>query len=165
LTGAEALQSQCAEQHSRCLYTSVSLLIWLRCLRKIRIAFVVVPIIFGAVAGWDLLQGQAGTVKTVTATLALLAGLVPAVYAALKLDEHLPMAARLAGEYKNLEILFSDLRQVGPTKTFEEFEAEYKLARDRLEKANAEAYTAPEWCFRKAQKKIEAGHYSFEHPK
>ena len=27
--------------------------------------------------------------------IALLAGLVPAVYAALKLDEHLPMAARL----------------------------------------------------------------------
>ena len=75
-----------------------------------RIAFIIVPIIFGAVAGWDLLQGQDGAVKTVTATLALLAGLVPTVYAALKLDEHLPTAAWLAGEYKNLEILFSDLR-------------------------------------------------------
>jgi hypothetical protein len=128
----------------------------------VRIGFVVVPIIFGAVAGWDLLQGQDGTIRTVTATFALFAGLVPAVYAALKLDEHLPTAARLAGEYKNLEILFSDLRQVGPTKAIEEFEAEYKEARDRLEKANAEAYTAPEWCFRKAEKKIKAGHYSFD---
>ena len=127
-----------------------------------RIAFVIVPIIFGAFAGWDLLQGQDGEVKTVTATLALLAGLVPTIYAALKLDEHLPTAARLAGEYKNLEILFSDLGQLGPTKTFEQFEVEYKQAWDRLEKANAETYTAPEWCFRKARRKIKAGHYSFE---
>ncbi len=34
--------------------------------------------------------------------MALVAGIVPAVYAALKLDEHLPTAMRLAGEYKNL---------------------------------------------------------------
>lgn len=81
------------------------------------------PIIFGAVAGWDLLQGQDGFVRTLTATLALLAGLFPAIYAALKLDEHLPKAAGLAGEYKNLEILFSDLGKVGPTKVFADFEA------------------------------------------
>jgi hypothetical protein len=31
-----------------------------------------------------------------TATMALIAGLIPAVYAALKLDEHLPTATRLA---------------------------------------------------------------------
>ena len=89
LTSAEALQSQCAQQCERCLYTSASLFIWLRFLRMARIAFVIVPIIFGAFARWDLLQGQDGEVKTVTATLALLAGLVPTIYAALKLDEHL----------------------------------------------------------------------------
>jgi hypothetical protein len=165
MSGAEnfqALKSRCAQHVERCVYTSTSLLIWLRVLRKLRIVFVVVPIIFGSLAGWDLLQGQDSTFKTVTAVFAFLAGLLPAVYAALKLDDHLPTAARLAGEYKNLEILFGDLGQVGPTKTFEAFEAEYKEARDRLEKANAESYTAPEWCFRKAQKKIAAGHYSFE---
>jgi hypothetical protein len=77
MTSAEALQSQCTEHYKRCLYTSASLLIWLRVLRIVRIAFIIVPIIFGAVAGWDLLQGQNGTAKVVTATLALLAGLVP----------------------------------------------------------------------------------------
>jgi hypothetical protein len=46
-------------------------------------------------------------------------------------------------------------------KAFEDFESEYKQAGDRLEKANAQAYTAPEWCFRVAKKKIDAGHYSF----
>jgi hypothetical protein len=105
----------------RCVYTSTSLLIWLRVLRKLRIGFVVVPIIFGSLAGWDLLQGQDRGFKTVTAVFAFLAGLLPAVYAALKLDEHLPTVTRLAGEYKNLEILFGDLAEVGPVKTFEAF--------------------------------------------
>jgi hypothetical protein len=96
-----------------------------------------------------------------TAILAFLAGIVPAVYAALKLDEHLPTCARLAGEYKNLEIIFSDLGRVGPHKPFAEFEKEYLAARGRLEAVNSEAYTAPERCFRKAQEKINAGHYTF----
>jgi hypothetical protein len=96
-----------------------------------------------------------------TAFLALLAGLVPAIYAALKLDDHLPTAARLSGEYKNLEIVFGDLEKVGEHKPFEEFEKEYLAARNRLESANAEGYTAPEWCFRRARKKIKRGHYTF----
>lgn len=157
---AFALKKQCAEQRERCLYSSTTLLVWLRVLRKVRIALVVLPIVFGAVAGWDLLSGDSAY-ATLTAILALMAGLVPAVYAALKLDEHLPTAARLAGEYKNLEILFADLERVGPLKPFTDFEAEYKSARERLEAANGESYTAPEWCFRVAQKKIKSGHYSF----
>jgi hypothetical protein len=157
---ALALRKQCVEQRERCLYSSTTLLIWLRMLRKVRVAFVVLPIIFGAIAGWDLLKGN-GAYATLTAIFALAAGLVPAVYAALKLDEHLPTAARLAGEYKNLEILFADLESVGHLKPFADFEAEYRAARERLEAANAESYTAPEWCFRAAQKKIKGGHYAF----
>lgn len=158
----QALKQQCAEHFERCQYTSTSLFIWLRWLRLIRIVFVVVPIIFGAVAGWDLLKGSGGTLSIITATMALLAGVIPAVYSALKLDEHLPTAARLAGEFKNLEILFADLEKTGPYRPIEDFDADYKQARGRLEKVNAEAYTAPEFCFRAAKKKIEAGHYEFE---
>ena len=55
---ADALKAQCAEQRERCLYTSTTLLIWLRCLRKVRIGFVIVPIVFGALASWDLLKGD-----------------------------------------------------------------------------------------------------------
>jgi hypothetical protein len=50
----------------------------------------------------------------------------------------------------HLEIIFADLEKVGAHKSFEEFEADYLAARTRLEKANGEAYTAPEWCFRRA---------------
>jgi hypothetical protein len=155
---AQALKAQCEEQRERCVYTSGSLLIWLRTLRKLRVAFVILPIIFGALASWDLLSSN-DRFRIVTAILALMAGLVPAVYAALKLDEHLPDAARLAGEYKNLELVFADLARLGPFKPVDVFETEYKEARARLESANSESYTAPEWCFRLARKKIKAGHY------
>src|ERR1043166_7571602 len=109
---AQALKAQCEEQRERCVYTSGSLLIWLRTLRKLRVAFVILPIIFGALASWDLLSSN-DRFRIVTAILALMAGLVPAVYAALKLDEHLPDAARLAGEYKNLELVSADLAPLG----------------------------------------------------
>jgi hypothetical protein len=32
---------------------------------------------------------------------------------------------------------------------------------NRLEKARSVSYTAPEWCFRRAQKKIAKGDYTF----
>ncbi|VIO69296.1 hypothetical protein CI1B_26060 [Bradyrhizobium ivorense] len=87
-------------------------MVWLRALRTTRIVFVVVPIIFGALASWEILKGD-NKYEYLTATMALIAGIVPAFYAALKLDEHLPTAMRLAGEYKNLEILFGDLAAIG----------------------------------------------------
>jgi hypothetical protein len=158
---ALALREQCKQQWERCLYTSNSLLIWLRTLRQIRVWLVILPLICGALASWDILTSN-DRYKTITAILALVAGMVPAVYAALKLDEHIPKAARLAGEYKNLEILFADLGKVGPHKDFNVFETEYREARSRLEAANSESYTAPEWCFRRARKKIKAGHYTFD---
>ena len=160
-TAHDALKAQCEQQWERCLYTSNTLLIWLRTLRKLRIGFIITPIVFGTLASWDLISSD-DRFRVLTAVLALVAGLVPAIYAALKLDEHMPTAARLAGEYKNLEILFKDLGRIGPKKTFAEFEAEYKEARERLEAANKESYTAPEWCFNRARAKIEKGDYWFE---
>lgn len=157
---AAALRAQCKEQWERCLYASNTLMVWLRTLRATRIVFVVLPIVFGALASWEILKGN-NRYEYLTATMALVAGLIPAVYAALKLDEHLPTATRLAGEYKNLEIVFGDLAAIGPHKPFDAFEAEYKEARTRLENANSEAYTPPEWCFKRARKKIRAGHYTF----
>ncbi|UFX42028.1 hypothetical protein HAP47_0022425 [Bradyrhizobium sp. 41S5] len=137
------------------------LFIWVRTLRKLRIAFVITPIVFGAIAGWDLISTD-NRFRVATAILALAAGLIPAVYTALKLDEHIPTATRLAGEYKNLEIIFKDLGRIGPSKEIAWFEDEYRAARDRLQAANAEAYTAPESYFEKAKAKIEKGHYTFE---
>ena len=153
MSASHVLAEQCDKASERCLFTSTTLLIWLRQLRLLRVVFIVLPIILGSLAGWKLLQ-SVQSVNLFTAGCAFLAGLIPAVYTALKLDDHLPIAGRLAGEYKNLEIVFADLRQVGPHKPFDIFEADYLAARARLEKANAESYTAPEYCFWMAQWKI-----------
>jgi hypothetical protein len=157
----ESLKVQCAEQSERCLYTSVSLYIWLRALRQIRIGFIILPIVLGGFASWNLLKADTGH-PVLAALFALIAGILPAVYSALKLDDHLQTAAKLAGEYKNLEILFGILAKVSSLKAYPEFESEFKEALDRLQTANSQAYTAPEWCFRRARAKIQKGHYSFD---
>ena len=54
------------------------------------------------------------------------------------------------------------IEEVSSLKPYPEFEAEFRAALERLEKANSEAYTAPEWCFKRAREKIKAGHYSFD---
>jgi hypothetical protein len=155
---AIALARQCAIQRERCREASASLFVWLRTLRSLRVAFVVLPIIFGALASWDLLTAD-NRYRTLTAVLALMAGVVPAVYAALKMEEHLPKAKELEGEYKNLHMRFAELARLGPLREFSGFEEEYKEARKRLEDANREAYTAPEWCFWWARIKIKAGKF------
>lgn len=157
----QSLKRQCAEQRERCQYTSASLFIWLRTLRLIRIGFIIAPIMLGGLAGWDILKGANGH-PVFAAAMALLASIVPAIYSGLKLDDHLQLASKLAGEYKNLEILFGILENVGSLKPFPEFEAEFVKAFDRLQMANTSAYTAPEWCFTQARKKIMSGHYSFD---
>jgi hypothetical protein len=155
---AIALAEQCAIHRERCREAAASLYVWLRTLRYLRVAFVVLPIVFGTLAGWDLLTAD-NRFRTVTAVFAFMAGLVPAVYAALKLDEHLPDAAYLGGEYKNLHIKFAELVRLGPLMDPSAFVEEYKVARKRLEAATSKAYTAPEWCVRWARRKIEAGEF------
>ena len=63
-----------------------------------------------------------------------------ALYAALKLDESIPTTTKLAGEYKNLEITFAELKKVGPTRALPQFEEDFRAAKARLEAANAFAY-------------------------
>lgn len=99
--------------------------------------------------------------RNLTALFAFLAGLLPAVYAALKLDRHLDQCCRLAGEYKNLQDRFRQAGDISSLKGFAEFDADVQPLLRRLEKARAESFTAPEWCFRRAQKKISKGDYTY----
>jgi hypothetical protein len=117
----------------------------------------VIPIIFGSLASWQLVKANA---SLLAAVLAFIAGLAPLIYSALKMDEHFASARRLTAEYKNLEIAFADLERIGPHKTFTDFEHDYKAALHRLEKANAKAYTAPYFCYLRARWKIESGEHA-----
>jgi hypothetical protein len=155
-TAAQTLKSLCKEKRIRCLYTSTTFLIWLKFLRIARTVLIILPIACGALAGWGLLKSNS-ELQVIAAVFALLAGVIPAIYSALKFDEFLPSAAQLAGEYKNLEIAFGDLEKMSVYKPATELELEYERARERLEHANAQSFTAPEWCYQRAKRKIKAG--------
>ncbi|MGA7764917.1 MAG: hypothetical protein WCA27_01705 [Candidatus Sulfotelmatobacter sp.] len=128
-----------------------------------KIFFIVAPLILGSMAGWKLLTGyDLAAVRIFTAVCAFLAGLLPSVYAALKFDDHLDESKHLAGEFKNLQDRFRQAALVSSRKPFPEFEADVKPLLDRLEQARAASFTAPEWCFKRAQKKIKTGDYDFD---
>ena len=68
----------------------------------------------------------------------------------------------MAGEFKNLQDRFRQAALVSAKKSFTEFEQDVKPFLERLEQARSLSVTAPEWCFRRAQKKIKAGDYDFD---
>lgn len=157
------LALECKRQHDNCLYTSTSLLIWLRYLRTLRVSFVVLPLLFGSVGTWKLLTtSNLESAKLLVSVCSFVAGLFPAVYAGLKFDASLECCKQLAGEFKNLQDRFRQAALISAQKSFAEFDAEFQRLMKRLESARANSYTAPEWCFKKAQSKINAGDYSFD---
>ena len=78
----KSLKAECKRQEESCLYTSTTLFEWLKSLRRWRIAFVVAPIVLGAVAAWPLLNRRDG-LDWLPGLYALSAGVIPAVYKAL----------------------------------------------------------------------------------
>ncbi len=102
-TPTEALIAECLDQSRNCLYASTNFFIWLKVLRGLRLGFVIVPLVFGSLATWTLLtSAKDATLTLVVAVLAFLAGLLPTVYRALKLDDNVGLCAKLAAEFKNL---------------------------------------------------------------
>lgn len=92
------LIDECKRQEESCLYTSTALFEWLKGLRTWRVVFVVGPIILGGVATWPLLKQQPGY-EWVTGACALLAGIAPAIYKALDLDQSLAAITKHANHF------------------------------------------------------------------
>lgn len=159
----EELILECKRLSENCLYSSTAFFYYLRCLRYVRLVFIIVPLVLGSLATWKLLNGtDLAAVRTITAVCAFLAGLLPSIYSALKFDEHLEDSKRLASEFKNLQDRFRQLALVASTKPFSEFETEFNTVRDRLEAARTPSATLPEFFFRRAQTKVKSGDYDFD---
>src|SRR5262245_10490851 len=95
---ALALESKRLEEN--CLYTSTSLFIWLRSRRRLKNLFIVGPLILGSAASWKLLtETDLPSVRLLVSVFAFVAGVLPSVYAALKFDDQLEIAARSAAEF------------------------------------------------------------------
>jgi hypothetical protein len=157
------LALECKRLSESCLYTSTALFIWLRLLRYLKIIFIVVPLILGAVAGWRVLTNiELQSIKYGIAICSFIAGLLPTIYSSLKLDDYLDECKHLAGEFKNLQDRFRQLALVSSKKSFAEFEADVKPLIERLENARSVSVTTPEFIFKRAQKKVKSGDYDFD---
>ena len=154
------LIQECRRQSEGCLYTSTSLFIWLRTLRYLKVIFIVAPLILGSLASGKLLLSLASpNAKIFAAACAFFAGLLPSIYAALKYDDRLKECITLSAEFKNLQDRFRQAALIASQKEFPEFEAHFNKLMERLEVARRSSFTAPEWCFRRAQKKVKSGDY------
>lgn len=156
------LIQECKRQSESCLYTSTALFIWLRTLRGLKVFFIIAPLTLGSIASGRLLLGNFDNAKIVAAICAFFAGILPSIYSALKYDDRLKECASLASEFKNLQDGFRVAALVYSEKSFEEFEARFCELVQRLEKARSVSFTAPEWCFKMAQRKIKGGDYHFD---
>jgi hypothetical protein len=156
----ENLVDECRRQEESCLYTSTSLFEWLKWMRFLKVVFVVTPIILGGVATWPLLARQ-DDYKWLTGACALLAGLAPAVYKSLDFDVSLDQIAKHANQFKILQDRFRQAWRVTSLGPFEDFKKEFDDLMGRMDTARASSLSAPERFFRKAQGKVDAGHYDF----
>jgi len=155
-----ALVAECKRQEEACLYTSTTLYEWLKSLRWWRIGFVVLPIVLSAVATWKLLEKQPGY-EWITGTCALLAGLVPAVYKALRFDVSLDGLGKTAAQFKTLQDRFRQAAKITALSSLDQLERDFAKLMEELDLARAASLTPPERFFRRAQKKIDAGDYDF----
>jgi len=156
---AEALIAECRKAEESCLYTSLSLFIWLRLLRTIRITLNAGAVICAALAGWKAIANQ---YEMAMAVFALLAALLPQIQRVTGLDTTINQIAGLAGEFKNLQDHFRRAANVTALSSSDKLEAETKSLFDRLDKARAPSVTPPEICFWLAQRKIKKGDYEFD---
>ncbi|HEY6456493.1 MAG TPA: hypothetical protein VIY90_14565 [Steroidobacteraceae bacterium] len=155
-----ALVAECRRQEESCLYTSTTLYEWLKSLRWWRVGFVVLPIVLSAVATWKLLEKQAGY-EWITGTCALLAGMVPAVYKALRFDVSLDTLEKSASQFKTLQDRFRQAARITALSSLDQLEADFAKLMEQLGTARATSLAPPERFFRRAQKKIDAGDYDF----
>ena len=157
-TKIEKLVAECKRQEESCKFTAATLFIWLRCVRWANRAFLVAPIVCGSLASWKILADES---KLWAAIFALAAGLLPAIYKALELTGSVKSIAMLAGEFKNLQDRFRQAGEIYATSGEEAFVKQFEALMRKLEDARKLSITPPEWCFKRAQKKINSGDYDF----
>lgn len=156
---ATAIATEARRQEESCLYTSTMLYLWLRRVRLHNSIFIVAPIIFGALAGFSVLEDAVE--PWLIATLALLASLFPALASGLKIQTNVSEIANSAAAFKSLQDRFRQVATISALSGPDAAEQELRDLMDRLDIARANSITAPEKWFNKAKEKIEAGHYSF----
>jgi len=118
------------------------------------------PVVFGAIATWKVATREA---PGWAAVCTLLATVIPIAYRASKLDGKILQYTRSSAVFTNLRDRFRQAATISVNQELTEFEKEVRALFDRLDKARSAVLTPPEWCFRKARKKIKVGHYRHDY--
>jgi hypothetical protein len=161
-TRVSNLVKECERQEQSCRYTAAGLYIWQKRARFWRNCFVVAPIILGGLASSQFLtETQFFWTKMAAAILPLLAGFFPAIFVALGMDMHVMEIGQAASEFTTLRDRFRQAANITSHKPFDEFHTSFEQLMDRMDATRSSSPPIPEWCFRKAQKKIKAGDYDF----
>ena len=155
----QALVDECHRQEENCAYTATSFIIWLRCLRWVRTFCLTAPVVFGALATWKVLEQS----SIWAAVFTLLATVIPPTYRGSRLDDAIKDYETMSGEFTNIRDRFRQAALVHSQKPYPDFEAITNPLISRLEKARARSLAPPQWCFRRAQKQIKAGHYAHDY--
>lgn len=158
---ATEIIEECKRQEESCLYTSTALFSWQKETRKLRIVFIVVPIICGSFASARILVRDP-SYDWLVAILALIAGLFPAIFKALDLDVSLATIADSANRFKTLQDGFRQASRIGATSTTEVLEEQFTTLMQRMDDARSANPTIPDRHFTKAQAKIKKGDYDFD---
>lgn len=154
----DTLRTECLEQARNTLYTSTSFYIWLRCLRFWRGSIWFAAVACSTVAASSIVS-DFGWPASVVAGLTLASVLLPAMVKTLKLDETIDAYSEQAAKFKNVEGRLGRAGRVWSEASSEVFESESRSAFEDLDKARLQSLTPPEWCFKRAQKKIQTGDY------
>ncbi|WP_441278592.1 SLATT domain-containing protein [Tardiphaga sp. 172_B4_N1_3] len=155
----QSIIDECLRQEESCLYTSVTLHIWLRRVRRQKQFFAITPVLLGGFAGLSLLKNL--TPEWFVALLAFVSGLLPALSDALSIQTSVDETTRLAAEYKSLQDRFRRVARITASQDVNQAEKFLSDLMDRMDVARSTSITPPEWAFIEARKKIAAGHYSF----
>lgn len=151
---------ECEREEENCLYTSTTFFYWLKSLRRLRIFFIIAPLILGGFSGVKILASpEIDWIKYLLGISALLAGIIPSIFSALKLDQKLEQVDSAASRYKIFQGKFRRLKNIDSNTPG--FKAEFDKVIEQYEALKFSSLTPPERYFKMAKSKIDRGHYDF----
>lgn len=155
----KALVQECAQQARNTLYTSTSFFIWLRVLKRVRGFLWILAALCSIAAASSILLELISEHRVIIAGITLLGVLLPGIIKAVKLDDTITAYEKSAARLKNAEGALRRSANIWSHKSFSDFEAEARAALQELDDARMPSLTPPEWCFKKAQNKVQSGDY------
>lgn len=152
----EPLILECKRQEESCQYTAAAFYHWLGSAIWQNRLWSAVPIVCGAFASFAFFQQS---YPILAALLALLAGVLPAIFDKLKFEAQTSEIASQAGQYKNLENRFRQAAEIVALDGPDALKLELATLMRQIEELRARPLVIPTRHFEASRKQIKAGHY------